>query len=92
MEASEDPEQNDLRWVAAIRRKAEYEKKFKTQLQAIRDDAASTGDKRKRDNEETGRKNGKQRRKEKRAAARRKAEEADMEARKLDLNQNSKRI
>ncbi|TVY33606.1 Protection of telomeres protein [Lachnellula occidentalis] len=93
VEQSEDQDQVDPRLKEGVRRKREHEKKFKSQMQAIKDDEAGLGDKRKRDDDGDGdgeKKNNKQRRKEKRAAAHSKVAEAEAKARKmLDLNENS---
>ena len=94
LEQSEDQDRIDPRLKEGVRRKREHEKRFKSQMQAIKDEEACLGDKRKRgdDGDGDGEKgNHKQRRREKRAAAHRKVAEAEAKARKkLDLNENSK--
>ncbi|TVY14105.1 Protection of telomeres protein 1 [Lachnellula arida] len=85
-------DQTDPRLIEGVRRKREHEKKFKSQMQAIKDEEAGLGDKRKRGDDEEGdggKSNSKQRRKEKRAAAYSKVAEAEAKAmKKLDLNEN----
>lgn len=92
MEVSGDQDKNDTRLVEAVQRKFNHEKKFKKQVQDIKDEEAGLGDKRKRDGEDEGGKgNSKKRRKEKRAAAQRKEAEMDAKAMgNLDLNENRK--
>jgi protection-of-telomeres protein 1 len=90
MEQSEEPDENDARWKEAVARKYQWWKKFKQQKQAILDEAAGLGDKRKRDDEEPLM-NSKQRRQERRAAAEAKVANAEAKvAKKFDLNENSK--
>jgi protection of telomeres protein 1 len=90
MEQPEDPDQTDARWKEGVRRKCEHEKKFKAQSQALKDEEAGLGDKRKRYDEEGGKSNAKKRRKEARAAGWKQAAEIDAKAmKKLDLNENS---
>lgn len=86
MQQTETAEENDPRWREAVRRRSEYEKKFKHEKQALEDEAS--GKKRKRENELP--KNSKERRKEKRAAAEGKAVATEHKVKaKLDLNENS---
>lgn len=89
MKQKEDKDENDTRWKDAIRRKLDCSKKFSKQKQEFLEQAASLGEKRKRDGEPTTL-NSKKRRQERRAAAERKvvSEEARI-AEKLDLNANS---
>lgn len=86
MEPSDEPRENDIRWKEAVRRKHDWWKKFEKQKQAILDDAAGLGDKRKAVGQ-VMKKNSKQRRKELRAATVGKAAEVEAKAaKKLDLN------
>lgn len=89
----QDQDQTDPRLIEGVRRKREHEKKFKSQMQAIKDEEAGLGDKRKRGDNGDGdgeKKNNKQRRKERRVAAHSKVAEAEAKAmKKLDLNENS---
>ncbi|KAH8805697.1 hypothetical protein F5884DRAFT_800255 [Xylogone sp. PMI_703] len=85
----EDYSENYARWKEGIRRKYEWEEKFKRQIKQLRDDAAGGfAEKRKLDGTE---KNGsKRRRKEKREAAFAKAAAAANKAKEIDLNENVK--
>lgn len=88
MEPSEEPEDNNVRWKEAVRRKHEWWKKFEKQKQDILNEAG-LGDKRKR-GVEVVKKKSKQRRKELRAAAGAKAANHDTKLPEpLDLNENS---
>lgn len=89
IEQSGEPDQIDIRWKDAVRRKHEWWKKFEKQKQDILDEAAGLGDKRKR-GVDVVTKNARQRRKELRAAAEAKVAEAEARvAKRLDLNDNS---
>ena len=90
MKHSEEPEDSDIRWKEAVRRKHDWWKKFEKQKQDMLDEAAGVGDKRKR-GDEVAKKNSKQRRKELRAAAEIRVANSEAKvAQKLDLNQHSK--
>jgi hypothetical protein len=89
MEQKQEKDENDARWTDAVRRKYEYEKKFKKQRQDLLNLAAGVGEKRKRDNEPE-KMNAKKRRQERRAAAEGKVAEAEARiVEKLNLNANS---
>jgi protection-of-telomeres protein 1 len=91
MKQATEPEANDVRWVEAVKRKREYQKKAEQQQQDIQNEAAASGDKRNHDGDEPARNNSKKRRHDKRVAAEKKVAAADAKARKqLDLNENGK--
>jgi hypothetical protein len=86
---AEEPGENDVRWVEAVKRKHQWWKRFKAQRKAILDESADGGNK-KRVGEEPKKSNSKKRRREKRAAAEKKAAATEAKAmEQLDLNENS---
>jgi protection-of-telomeres protein 1 len=86
---SDEPDKIDARWKDAVSRKREWWKKFEKQKQDMIDEAAGSGDKRKR-GDEVLKKNSKQRRHERRAVAEEKAAKAEAKvAKRLDLNEHS---
>jgi protection-of-telomeres protein 1 len=87
----EDPEQADVRWKEAVRRKREWKKRHEAQMRDYLDDIEEdkTG-KRKRDVQGKSQNNGKRRKREKLAAAEKNAKESDQKkADKLGLNVSS---
>ena len=89
MKQKEEKDDNDARWRDAVRRKSEYEKKFKKQRQDLLDLASGVAETHKRDNEPE-KINSRKRRRERRAAADVKVAEAEARmVEKLNLNENS---
>jgi len=90
MKQAREPEENDVRWVEALKRKLQWKNKFEQQRDDIQHEPAGLGDKRKHDGEQPSKNNSKKRRQEKRAAAEKKVADAKAKAREqLDLNEYS---